>query len=94
MAKRNPLKRLPATARARLRKRPPPVWVAPMLATLTDHPRVVFTRRQLLDHVWGEGWFGDEHVIDVHVAKLRRKLGAPDLVRTVRGVGFRIGGKP
>ena len=38
MAKRNPLKRLPATARARLRKRPPPVWVAPMLATLTDQP--------------------------------------------------------
>jgi DNA-binding response OmpR family regulator len=64
-----------------------------LLVTLTDHPRVVFTRRQLLDHVWGEDWFGDEHVVDVHVAKLRRKLGDPDLVRTVRGVGFRIGGK-
>jgi DNA ligase D-like protein (predicted ligase) len=38
MAKRNPLDRLPATARARLRKRPPPGWVAPMLATLTDQP--------------------------------------------------------
>ena len=65
-----------------------------LLATLTDHPRVVFTRRQLLDRVWGEDWFGDEHVVDVHVAKLRRKLGDPDLVRTVRGVGFRIAGTP
>jgi bifunctional non-homologous end joining protein LigD len=37
-AKRNPLDRLPATARARLRKRPPPGWVAPMLATLRDQP--------------------------------------------------------
>ena len=65
-----------------------------LLATLAERPRVVFTRRQLLDHVWGEDWFGDEHVVDVHVAKLRRKLGDPDLVRTVRGVGFRIGGEP
>jgi DNA-binding response OmpR family regulator len=64
-----------------------------LLETLAAQPRVVFTRRQLLDRIWGEDWFGDEHVVDVHVAKLRRKLGdGGDLVRTVRGVGFRIGG--
>jgi DNA-binding response OmpR family regulator len=64
-----------------------------LLATLAAQPRVVFTRRQLIDHVWGEDWFGDEHIVDVHVAKLRRKLGDhAGLVATVRGVGFRIGG--
>ena len=64
-----------------------------LLATLAERPRMVFTRRQLLDRVWGEDWFGDEHLVDVHVAKLRRKLGdGGDLVRTVRGVGFRMGG--
>ena len=64
-----------------------------LLETLAAQPRVVFTRRQLLDRIWGEDWFGDEHVVDVHVAKLRRKLGeGGDIVRTVRGVGFRIGG--
>lgn len=66
-----------------------------LFATLAAEPRVVFTRRQLIDHVWGEGWFGDEHVVDVHVAKLRRKLGdRGDVVTTIRGVGFRIGGGP
>ena len=64
-----------------------------LLETLAAQPRVVFTRRQLLDRIWGEDWFGDEHVVDVHVARLRRKLGeGGDIVRTVRGVGFRIGG--
>ena len=64
-----------------------------LLETLAAQPRVVFTRRQLLDRIWGEDWFGDEHVVDVHVAKLRRKLGhGGDIVMTVRGVGFRIGG--
>jgi DNA-binding response OmpR family regulator len=64
-----------------------------LLSTLAEQPRVVFTRRQLIDHVWGEDWFGDEHVVDVHIAKLRRKLGdAGNVVTTVRGVGFRIGG--
>ena len=67
-----------------------------LLVALAEQPNLAFTRRQLLDHVWGEAWVGDEHVVDVHVANLRRKLGddpaAPRFIRTVRGVGYRIGG--
>jgi DNA-binding response OmpR family regulator len=66
-----------------------------LLETLSAEPRVAFSRSQLLEHVWGAGWFGDDHVVDVHVANLRRKLGddpnAPRFVRTVRGVGYRMG---
>jgi DNA-binding response OmpR family regulator len=66
-----------------------------LLVALADEPNVAFTRRQLLDRVWGEAWVGDEHVVDVHVANLRRKLGddsaAPRYIRTVRGVGYRLG---
>jgi DNA-binding response OmpR family regulator len=65
-----------------------------LLDALSEQPRVVLTRRQLLDRVWGP-WFGDEHVVDVHVANLRRKLGddarAGRYVRTVRGIGYRMG---
>lgn len=63
-----------------------------LLAALFARPRAAFTRRQLVDAVWGPGWFGDEHVVDVHVGHLRRKLGDdvdhPRFVRTVRGVGY------
>jgi DNA-binding response OmpR family regulator len=66
-----------------------------VLAALAGHPNVVFTRRQLIDAVWGENWIGDEHLVDVHIAHLRRKLGddpeAARFVRTVRGVGYRMG---
>jgi len=66
-----------------------------LLETLSAEPRVAFSRAQLLERVWGPGWFGDEHVVDVHVANMRRKLGddpaEPRYVRTVRGVGYRMG---
>ena len=66
-----------------------------LLDTLSSEPRVAFSRGQLLDRVWGMGWFGDDHVVDVHIANLRRKLGddadSPRFVRTVRGVGYRMG---
>lgn len=66
-----------------------------VLATLSARPHAVFSRRRLLEGVWGEEWFGDYHVIDVHVANLRRKLGddaaTSRYVRTVRGVGYRMG---
>jgi DNA-binding response OmpR family regulator len=66
-----------------------------VLAALAARPRVVFTRRQLIDAVWGDEWFGDEHLVDVHIGHLRRKLGddaeAARFVRTVRGVGYRMG---
>jgi DNA-binding response OmpR family regulator len=62
-----------------------------LLDTLSEQPRVAFSRAQLLERVWGESWFGDDHVVDVHVSNLRRKLGDPAYVATVRGVGYRMG---
>ncbi|WP_324649970.1 response regulator transcription factor [Georgenia sp. H159] len=66
-----------------------------VLAALAARPHVAFSRRQLIEAVWGPGWVGDEHLVDVHVAHLRRKLGddasAPRFIRTVRGVGYRMG---
>ena len=66
-----------------------------LLATMAARPRLAFSRRQLIDAVWGADWFGDEHLVDVHVGHLRRKLGddasEPRYVRTVRGVGYGMG---
>lgn len=66
-----------------------------VLAALAASPQVVFSRRALIQAVWGENWVGDEHLVDVHVLHLRQKLGdtvdAQRLIRTVRGVGYRIG---
>jgi DNA-binding response OmpR family regulator len=66
-----------------------------LLDALSARPRAVFTRRQLVDRVWGQDWFGDEHIVDVHIMRLRRKLGddaaSPRYVRAVRGVGYRMG---
>ncbi|NNU27037.1 response regulator transcription factor [Isoptericola sediminis] len=63
-----------------------------LLATMAARPRTAFSREQLMEAVWGPGWFGDEHVVDVHVGHLRRKLGddpaVPRYIRTVRGVGY------
>lgn len=65
-----------------------------LFAQLCRHPNEVRTRAQLLESVWGPGWVGDSHVVDVHLSNLRRKLRqrAPGLqfVHTVRGVGFRL----
>jgi DNA-binding response OmpR family regulator len=66
-----------------------------LLEALSARPAMVFSRRQLVDAVWDESWVGDEHLVDVHVGHLRRKLGddpsSPRYVRTVRGVGYRMG---
>jgi DNA-binding response OmpR family regulator len=63
-----------------------------LLATLSARPRQVLSRAQLIDAVWGGEWVGDEHLVDAHIAHLRRKLGddpvAPRFIRTVRGVGL------
>jgi len=64
-----------------------------ILEALTDNPKVVLTREVLRDRVWGPDWYGDDHVVDVHIANLRKKIdrkGSPSLVRTVRGVGYGI----
>ena len=66
-----------------------------LLEALSERPRVVLSRRQLLERVWGPDWYGDDHLVDVHIANLRRKLGddprAPRYIVTVRGVGYRMG---
>ena len=66
-----------------------------ILAALSGHPKRVFTRSALIDEVWGEDWVGDDHLVDVHIGHLRRKLGDDAAnaryVRTVRGVGYRMG---
>ncbi len=63
-----------------------------LLAALAAHPRLAFSRRQLIDEVWGPGWYGDEHVVDVHIGHLRTKLSdtaeQSRFIRTVRGVGY------
>lgn len=65
-----------------------------LLAALASRPGMVFTRGQLLERVWGETYFGDDHVVDVHVANLRKKIeedpASPRYVQTVRGVGYRF----
>ncbi|KAA0112078.1 response regulator transcription factor [Mycolicibacterium sp. P1-5] len=66
-----------------------------ILAALSSRPGVVWSRRQLIDAVWGEPWVGNDHLVDVHVGHVRRKLGddpaEPKFVLTVRGVGYRMG---
>ena len=66
-----------------------------LLAALVERPRMAFSRRQLIDRVWGQTWVGDEHLVDVHIGHLRRKLGDDATegryVRTVRGVGYKMG---
>ena len=65
-----------------------------LLAALASRPGFVFSRSRLLERVWGENYFGSDHVVDVHVANLRKKLkddpSAPRYVQTVRGVGYRF----
>ncbi len=60
-----------------------------LLAWLLESPGIVFSREQLLDRVWGMTYPGGTRTVDVHVAQLRRKLGRPDLIRTVRGAGYK-----
>jgi len=66
-----------------------------LLSTLCTRPKSVFSRAQLLELVWGPNWFGDTHVVDVHISNLRAKLGdrgrSARFVQTVRGIGFRLG---
>lgn len=69
-----------------------------LLAALASAPGRVFTRRQLIERVWGWDFFGDDRVVDVHIRNLRRALGdsaeEPRFVGTVRGVGYRLVAEP
>jgi two-component system, OmpR family, response regulator RegX3 len=61
-----------------------------LLAALARDPGAALSRRRLLEDVWETSWYGSAKTIDVHVASLRRKLGDPGWIETVRGVGFRL----
>ncbi len=62
-----------------------------LLAYLAENQGLALSRRQLLDGVWGEDWYGDERTVDVHVRQLRKKLGDDLPLATVWGVGYRLG---
>ena len=63
-----------------------------LLKYLAQHPGRVFTREQLLQEVWGYDYFGGTRTVDVHVRRLRAKLGSDNeaLIGTVRNVGYRF----
>ena len=64
-----------------------------LLSLLATSPGSVFTRRQILEHLWGSEHIGDEHTSEVHVSSLRRKIESPDAPRrvvTVRGSGYKL----
>jgi two-component system response regulator RegX3 len=71
-----------------------PVRLAPkefdLLSTLAQDPGAVCSRQRLLDAVWAPNYFGPTKTLDVHIAALRRKLGDPAMIETLRGVGFRL----
>ncbi|MFM2308670.1 MAG: hypothetical protein RLY87_790 [Chloroflexota bacterium] len=64
-----------------------------LITMLASAPGRLFSRMQLLEHVWGTNYYGDDHVVDVHIANARRKLredtGSPRYIETVRGAGYR-----
>ncbi|MBB5747979.1 response regulator transcription factor [Micrococcus sp. TA1] len=66
-----------------------------LLLALLERPGQVLSRRQLVQLIWDTQWIGEEHVVDVHVARLRKKLRdratAPRFIETVRGIGYRMG---
>lgn len=64
-----------------------------LLKFLSDNPGLVFSRDRLLERVWNYDYFGDERVVDVHMARLRKKLEDdpthPRYIQTIRGVGYK-----
>ena len=69
-----------------------------LLTALADAPGRVFTRRQLIERIWGWDFYGDERLVDVHIGNLRRALAdaadAPRFIGTVRGVGYKCVARP
>jgi DNA-binding response OmpR family regulator len=62
-----------------------------LLGTLVTNRNRVSTRQKLLDDVWGQSYYGDTRTLDVHVRRLRQKLGeCSDVIETVVGVGYRF----
>jgi DNA-binding response OmpR family regulator len=65
-----------------------------LLALLAESQERVFTRRQIMEHLWESDWVGDEHAADVHISNLRRKIErdptTPERIVTVRGFGYKL----
>jgi DNA-binding response OmpR family regulator len=61
-----------------------------LLVLLAREPGAVVSRSEILQEVWQTTWYGSAKTIDVHVAALRKKLGDPSWIETVRGVGLRL----
>ena len=65
-----------------------------VLALLAEEPERVFTRRQIMEHLWSSIYVGDERACDVHISSLRRKIeddpSRPERIITVRGVGYKL----
>ncbi len=61
-----------------------------LLAHLAADPGAALSRRSILEEVWDVNWYGSPKTLDVHVASLRRKLGRPEWIQAVRGVGFKL----
>ncbi len=65
-----------------------------LLAFLARKPERVFTRRQIMQHLWESDWVGDDHACDVHVSNVRRKIerdsANPQRLITVRGFGYKL----
>ena len=61
-----------------------------LLARLAEDPGAAVRREQIIEEVWDEHWWGPTKTLDVHIASLRKKLGDPTWISTVRGVGYRL----
>lgn len=61
-----------------------------LLKTLIDHPRKIFTRSELLEFIWGYDFAGDTRTVDTHIQRLRKKLNASGLIKTVFGIGYKF----
>ncbi len=62
-----------------------------LLVYLATNAGLALSRQQLLNGVWGEGWYGDKRTVDVHIRQLRKKIGSGLPLATVWGVGYRLG---
>ena len=64
-----------------------------LLQNLAENHGRVLSREQLLENIWGAADYGETRMIDVHLGNLRKKLGKKDLIKTVRGIGYRFEGE-
>jgi two-component system alkaline phosphatase synthesis response regulator PhoP len=65
-----------------------------LLVVLARNPGLVLNREQILEKVWGQDYYGETRVVDVHIGHIRQKLGSEEIIATVRGVGYRFEDDP